>query len=76
MSYAIDKLPDLSPLGGHWSIVTRPDIANGRLGKVGRAHFPDVEWPFEPDTCPYFDKGAWYLDGTLLICQGCGCDGT
>lgn len=75
MSYAIDQLPDLSPLGGHWTTTTARDIVDGRPVEIGLAHLPGVEWPYQPANCP-IARGSWYLDGTLLLCDGCGTDGT
>ncbi|MFC8046794.1 hypothetical protein [Nocardia sp. NPDC057353] len=75
MSYPIDELPDISHLGGEWTTATVRDCADGTPVEVGRAVFPDHEWPFEPGTCTW-TRGAWYLDETLLLCMGCGCDGT
>ncbi|QIS19208.1 hypothetical protein [Nocardia terpenica] len=75
MSYPVDQLPDLGPLGGHWTLVTVRDAAYGYLVRVGQAHLPGIEWPYQPHECP-IDRGSWYLDDTLLICDGCGTDGT
>ncbi|MGY1948634.1 hypothetical protein [Nocardia asiatica] len=75
MSYPIEELPDLSSLGGEWTTATVADCAYGTPVEVGRAHFPDHEWPYEPQRCPH-GFSAWYLNGTLLLCLGCGTDGT
>ncbi|WP_331761076.1 hypothetical protein OG225_43290 (plasmid) [Nocardia sp. NBC_01377] len=75
MSYPTDQLPDISSLGGEWTLATVPEVAFGHPVQVGRAMFPDHEWPYEPAKCTW-DQGTWYLDGTLLICMGCGTDGT
>ncbi|MEV0544147.1 MULTISPECIES: hypothetical protein [Nocardia] len=77
MSYALHELPDLSSLGGEWTTVTVADCAYGTPVQVGRAMFPDHEWPFEPRNCRCWDMpGVWYLDGYVLLCMGCGVDGT
>ena len=77
MSYPLHELPDLSSLGGEWTTVTVGDCVSGRPVQVGRAVFPDHEWPYEPHNCPCWDvPSAWYLDGYVLICLGCGIDGT
>ncbi|MFC9664901.1 hypothetical protein ACFVJ5_32140 [Nocardia sp. NPDC127606] len=76
MSYPLHELPDLSSLGGEWATVTVADCAWGHPVQVGRAMFPDHEWPYEPRKCPWDMPTAWYLDGSVLICLGCGVDGT
>ncbi|MGW0252641.1 hypothetical protein ACWDYH_39060 [Nocardia goodfellowii] len=75
MSYPVDQLPDLSSISGTWTIVTVRDCAHGHPVQVGQAHFPDWEWPYQPNNCP-IARGSWYLDGDLLLCNGCGTDGT
>ncbi|WP_040817368.1 hypothetical protein [Nocardia jiangxiensis] len=75
MSYQINELPDLSPLGGHWTLTTSPDDAYDDVPEYGLAHLPGVEWPYQPADCTV-TEGTWYLDGTLLLCDGCGVDGT
>ncbi|WP_433758140.1 hypothetical protein [Nocardia sp. CA-135398] len=75
MSYPIDQLPDLSSIGGTWTTVTVRDCAYGGPVRVGVAQFPDWEWPYTPAKCP-IQHGSWYLNGTLLLCNGCGSDGT
>ncbi|MBF6287827.1 hypothetical protein [Nocardia cyriacigeorgica] len=75
MSYPVDQLPDISVIGGTWTIVTARDCAFGHPVKVGQAHFPDWEWPYQPENCP-IECGSWYLNETLLLCNGCGTDGT
>ena len=51
----------------------------------GLGHFRDNrpivagDWPFTPETCIYTDPGEgneWINDGTVLVCTGCGLDGT
>ncbi|MGW5441444.1 hypothetical protein [Nocardia asteroides] len=78
MSYPLRELPDLSSLGGTWTTVTVADCAFGHPVQVGRANFPDHEWPYEPGICPCSSEipTAWYLDGYLLLCLGCGTDVT
>ncbi|MGW6333212.1 hypothetical protein [Nocardia rhamnosiphila] len=75
MSYPIEQLPDISHLGGEWTTAVVADAAWGHPVRVGRAVFPDHEWRFGPGACTW-GKGARYLDETLLLCMGCGCDGT
>lgn len=76
MSYPLDQLPDLAPLGGHWTTAVVSDSAYPlQAARVGRAHLPGVTWPYEPHHCP-ITRGTWYLDGQLLLCDGCGVDGT
>ncbi|MFE3105298.1 hypothetical protein [Nocardia tengchongensis] len=78
MPYALDRLPDLSPYGGHWTTTTVP--ASHTLGdhpvERGLAHLPDVEWQYQPDNCEGPPWGDEYLDGTLELCPGCGIDVT
>ena len=35
-------------------------------------------WPYDPDTCPFeeYPAGHWTRDGQMLMCGGCGIDGT
>ncbi|MFE3281371.1 hypothetical protein [Nocardia sp. NPDC059239] len=73
MSYAIDQLPDLAPLGGHWATATSRDAAFGHAVEIGQALLPSVEWPYQPSQCPAH-RGTWYLDGELLLCDGCSID--
>ncbi|MFF2088537.1 hypothetical protein ACFVVM_32540 [Nocardia sp. NPDC058176] len=92
MSYPLRELPDLSSLGGTWTTVTVADCAFGHPVQVGRANFPDHEWPYEPGENTWrLDSAsldgypldgldeiptAWYLEGDLLLCLGCGTDVT
>ncbi|MFE2998002.1 hypothetical protein ACFXG4_23695 [Nocardia sp. NPDC059246] len=76
MSSTIDELPDLSPIGGHWTIATvHADHTFTHDTLRGLAHLPGVEWEFQPENCP-IPWGDWYLDHTLLLCSGCGIDAT
>ncbi|WP_280258544.1 hypothetical protein [Nocardia wallacei] len=75
MSYPLDRLPDLTPIGGHWTIVTVPVGPMDVPVRIGQAHLPGIEWPYTPEDCP-ISRGSWYLDGKLLLCNGCGTDGT
>jgi hypothetical protein len=36
------------------------------------------EWPYTPEECPGDEEFAneWVFDDTLLVCKGCGIDGT
>lgn len=70
MSYPVDELPDLSSIGGEWIIAT----AHKSSVQVGIARFPDWEWPYHPDECRS-KTGGWYLD-IVMLCNGCGADGT
>ncbi|MFE3105297.1 hypothetical protein [Nocardia tengchongensis] len=75
MSSPLDNLPDLSPLGGHWTTTTGHHIDFGHIVTMGRAEIPGITWPYEPEDCP-ITTNTWYLDDTLLLCDGCGTDGT
>lgn len=38
---------------------------------------PDRSWPTAPDRCrDYSGRGEWILDGSVLVCSGCGLDVT
>ncbi|WP_067697095.1 hypothetical protein [Nocardia jejuensis] len=69
-----DFTPDLSSLGAIWDPFP-PAHHNGEYIAPGRliAHFIGPQWTFIPETCQTgpFDT-TWYLDGTLLLCNGCG----
>ncbi|EIU24785.1 hypothetical protein MA5S0921_2726 [Mycobacteroides abscessus 5S-0921] len=41
------------------------------------AHLPGFSWPNTPEKCiaGHLDT-VWVLDGQLLLCTGCGLDGT
>ncbi|WP_457180752.1 hypothetical protein [Mycobacteroides abscessus] len=70
----------LAAAGGSWD--PRPPeyhgpdqdyIAPGR--RV--AHLPGFQWPNTPENCTSGDSDTvWVLDGQLLLCRGCGLDGT
>lgn len=80
--YESDNIPDLSEIGGYWN--NRPVFLHGsgmnRTGVcLGRriAHIPDYNWPSEPETCTAGSTDTlWILDGRVLLCTGCGIDGT
>ncbi len=40
-----------------------------------RALIPEVAWPYTPETCTA-TAGFWWFDGQVLLCNGCGIDGT
>lgn len=73
-----DDIPDLSEVGGHWD-PRDPEhhheeyIAPGRLVAI----LPGRPWPNTPEECQagMFDT-EWILDGRVLLCLGCGIDGT
>ena len=78
--YDRSGLPDLSETGGHWDPrrprYHGPDqlyIAPGRL----IARIPGREWPNTPEECTSAeDPGEWICGGKVLVCTGCGIDGT
>lgn len=81
--YENDDIPDLSEIGGHWD--ERPVRWHGseQTGREavcpGRriARLPDREWPHEPEECTSkMGDTTWILDGRVLLCNGCGIDGT
>ncbi|APQ42151.1 hypothetical protein PBI_MRMAGOO_46 [Mycobacterium phage MrMagoo] len=80
--YESDGVPDLSEIGGHWD--DRPVRWHGQgLDQTwvypGRriARIPGVEWPNEPENCRAGLKdNTWWLNGQVLLCDGCGIDGT
>lgn len=38
---------------------------------------PGRTWPYQPELCPMGDKDTEWLDGgSILVCVGCGLDGT
>lgn len=53
---------------------------------LGLGHFPNGrpriagDWPYTPETCIYTDdsdnRNEWIENGTVLVCTGCGSDGT
>lgn len=69
---------DLSTIGGIWDPFP-PRHHNGDYIAPGRlvAYFPDRPWPYTPETCEagHLDT-TWYLDGHVLLCNGCGVDAT
>ncbi|WP_109530060.1 MULTISPECIES: hypothetical protein [Nocardia] len=75
MSYPVTELPDISGIGGHWTLAPARDCATGGHLQVGRAIFAGRQWPREPKDCVCV-RGDWYLDGNLLLCSDCGTDGT
>jgi len=82
MKYEDDEIPDLSKIGGHWddrvvqwhgSGIEREAVYPGR--RIAR--LPDRDWPNEPEECTAgLTDTIWILDGTVLLCTGCGIDGT
>lgn len=69
-------LNDLSAIGGHWG-ERQPLHHHGDGIVTGRkvAHIQGITWDYEPENCEA-TKNQWILDGTVLICTGCGLDGT
>ena len=80
MKYENEDIPDLSEIGGHWD--PRPVEYHGPGREFvcpGRriARLPDREWPHEPEDCTAgLTDTTWILDGQVLLCNGCGMDGT
>jgi hypothetical protein len=82
MKYKNDEIPDLSEIGGHWDArivewhgrgVERTFVASGR--RIAR--IPGYDWPAEPEACTAgLTDTMWILDGRVLLCTGCGVDGT
>ncbi|MEV0462254.1 hypothetical protein AB0I30_03110 [Nocardia tengchongensis] len=73
-----DFTPDLSSIGGIWDPFP-PKHHHGGYIAPGRlvAHFPDHPWPYTPETCQAgMCDTTWYLNGELLLCNGCGLNGT
>ena len=70
--------PDLSPIGGTWG-KRQPEYHRDPMNRIalGRriAHIQGIEWPYQPEDCQV-DKNEWILDGQVLICTGCGINGT
>lgn len=76
--YENDTIPDLSEVGGHWD---ERDVAShdGAYVTPGRrvARIPGVEWLHQPENCQAeLGDTTWILDGQVLLCNGCGIDGT
>ncbi|MEU0545675.1 hypothetical protein ABZ319_37955 [Nocardia sp. NPDC005978] len=73
-----DHTPDLSSIGAIWDPFP-PQHHHGGYIAPGRmvAQFLDFIWPYTPETCESgpFDT-TWYLNGKVLLCNGCGLDGT
>ena len=78
MRYESDDIPDLSEIGGHWG-AREPEYHHHNRIAPGRriARLPGRQWPFIPEECEagLFDT-EWILDGRVLLCLGCGIDGT
>ena len=76
MSFALDHLPDLSPIGGRWTTTTIPasHTRDGHTREGGLAELPGITWEYTPAECAGPPWGDWYLDGTVLLCPGCGID--
>lgn len=80
--YESDDIPDLSEVGGYWD--ARPvewhhDGADRGYVCPGRriARIPGYDWPSEPENCTAgMNDTTWILDGRVLLCNGCGIDGT
>ncbi|MBB3752677.1 hypothetical protein FHT44_005189 [Mycolicibacterium sp. BK634] len=77
--YENDEIPDLSEIGGYWE-ERLPLHHNGQFvypgRRVGRLSFYH-QWPYEPEECQA-ERGEtiWIMDGRILLCRGCGVDGT
>ena len=76
MSTATTFLPDVRAIGGTWDL---HPIAHHRGEAVaeGRAvlQLDNIRWPFLPEGClagPHHT--TWLLDGSILVCTGCGLD--
>lgn len=55
---------------GHFNPFNRPVVSTEVQG---------TQWPFTPDTCEVSDDPhhtEWILNGTTLVCVGCGLDCT
>lgn len=78
--YEDDDIPDLSEIGGRWDGRIVPYHGRDRDYVVpGRriARIPGREWPNDPEKCTAGMRDTeWILDGRVLLCTGCGLDGT
>ena len=80
--YEANDIPDLSEIGGHWDDrhvewhgtgLDREHVAPDR--RIAR--IPGRDWPNEPENCTAgITDTTWILDGKVLLCNGCGIDGT
>jgi hypothetical protein len=76
-----DQLVEID--GATMAIKDIPDPVLRQL--FGLGHFRDNrpivagDWSYTPETCIYTgpdDAGQWIAEGTVLVCPGCGLDGT
>lgn len=81
-TYDDSEIPDLSEIGGHWDnriVLWHHDGLDRGPVCPGRriARLPDREWPNDPEKCTAGPTDTtWILDGRVLLCNGCGIDGT
>lgn len=60
----------------------RQMMGYGHYNPHHREVVPDPDgntWPYTPDTCEYGDEPGhtrWILNNSILVCTGCGLDGT
>ncbi|BBX82166.1 hypothetical protein [Mycolicibacterium aubagnense] len=76
--YDDSQIPDLSEIGGHWD-PRQPAHHQGAYVVPGRrvARIPGRQWPHTPEECSAGHTDTeWILDGQVLLCTGCGIDGT
>lgn len=79
-TYDRSEVPDLSEIGGHWD-PRQPEYHQTPGGFVSPsrlvARIPGRDWPSSPEECTAGLRDAeWILGGRVLICTGCGLDGT
>lgn len=70
--------PDVTGWGYAWSL-SSPTAHAGAFVWPGRRvlQIPGHVWPHHPSICPMGDLNTqWLCDGTVLVCAGCGLDGT
>ncbi|MFA5709358.1 hypothetical protein [Mycolicibacterium sp.] len=77
-TYDRSSIPDLSEIGGYWD-PNPPGHHGGAYVAPGRlvARIPGRQWPHTPEQCTAgATDSEWVLDGRVLLCTGCGIDGT
>ena len=72
--YEPPALPAAS--GARWGVAATSH--RGLFVYPGRRvlHLPGWTWTHQPAGCPVVDRNIWMLEGAVLVCAGCGLDGT